>query len=94
MPIFQPSGRTGLAEHVKYRLMCKVAKGNPAQMRRARAGVWLRQTAVSETAFSYSTNSTVTPLRTSEASSCASQLVRRMQPWELVLPISDGLGVP
>lgn len=42
----------------------------------------------------YSTNSTVTPFFTSFASSCASQLVRRMQPWLLVLPIFDGSGVP
>ena len=42
----------------------------------------------------YSTNSTVTPGFTSLASSAASQLVSRTQPWLSVLPIFDGSGVP
>ena len=41
-----------------------------------------------------STNSTVTPALVILASSVASQLVRRMQPWLWVLPILDGSGVP
>src|SRR5690606_18430253 len=41
-----------------------------------------------------STNSTGTPGFTSLASSAASQLVRRTQPWLWVLPIFDGSGVP
>ena len=41
-----------------------------------------------------STNSTVTPGLTSLASSAASQLVSRTQPWLSVLPIFDGSGVP
>ncbi|MNT87206.1 hypothetical protein D3C72_2275920 [compost metagenome] len=41
-----------------------------------------------------STNSTVTPTLTILASSVASQLVRRTQPWLWVLPIFEGSGVP
>ena len=41
-----------------------------------------------------STNSTMTPGLTILASSVASQLVRRTQPWLKVLPILDGSGVP
>ena len=42
----------------------------------------------------YSTNSTTTPCFTIFASYCASQLVRRTQPFDSVLPIFDGSGVP
>lgn len=39
-------------------------------------------------------NVTGVPTRTMLPSRRASQLVRRMQPWEPVLPISSGLGDP
>ncbi|PYE45017.1 hypothetical protein DFI02_102456 [Rhizobium sp. PP-F2F-G20b] len=42
----------------------------------------------------YSRNSTVVPTLTILASSVASQLVSRTQPWLCVLPIFDGSGVP
>ena len=56
-----------------------------------RAGVPLHG---GQPACGQSTNSTVTPFEVILASSVASQLVRRMQPWLWVLPILDGSGVP
>ena len=38
--------------------------------------------------------STVTPFATIEARSSASQLVKRTQPWDCVLPTRSGSGVP
>lgn len=47
-----------------------------------------------EASAAYSRNSTVVPTLTILASSVASQLVSRTQPWLCVLPIFDGSGVP
>ena len=54
----------------------------------------LKETCSSRTQWRQSTNSTVTPGLTILASSVASQLVRRTQPWLWVLPILEGSGVP
>ena len=42
----------------------------------------------------YSKNLTVTPERTFLPKSFASQFVKRIQPWEAVLEIAEGFGVP
>lgn len=44
--------------------------------------------------FHSSLNSTVVPRSTRTARSRTSQLVRRMQPWDSVLPIFSGSAVP
>jgi hypothetical protein len=43
---------------------------------------------------SYLRIATGVPAATIPASSCASQFVRRMQPWDCVFPMVDGSGVP
>lgn len=43
---------------------------------------------------SYLRMTTGVPAATIPASSCASQFVRRMQPWDCVFPMVDGSGVP
>jgi hypothetical protein len=75
-----PPGRTGTRDHIQSAAApaAKPSRNASSFAKRAR----------------YSTSCAGTPGPTMPASSRASQFVKRMQPWDWVLPTVDGSGVP